>query len=514
MKGARLSTKILLLMVAMSGVTIAATAVFSAWIMNSGLTQQYESKGTAIAYSIANSSVDALLYRDASTVQSQVDQYLETEGVAYVFVVDAKEEIVCHTFVPGIPESVREIHADKHRTMIREVYVDDLGPCIDISAPILEGEVGYVHVGMARSLVRQSVATAVVNQIALMTGLFLISGIVVHLLMRRLVRPLQQMQRMLRDIAEGEGDLTRQIAIVSRDEVGESAHWFNTFLAKLRGMMRHIKQTGVQVAAAAHHVSTANDRLLRGSQEQASSLEETSASLQQISASVKQIADNAGRADQLAAESRDTAEKGGQVVGSAVAAMAEINHSSRRITDIISTIDEIAFQTNLLALNAAVEAARAGDQGRGFSVVAAEVRSLAQRSAAAAKEIKALIKDSVGKVEAGTQLVNQSGQRLDEIVTSVRLVSGLMSEIAATSREQAAGIGQVTAAMTLVDGVARQTAAQTEELSSTSESLSTQAQELQDLIGQFQLGDSALAVASPLLPVRPKNLVASGTPDD
>src|SRR5262249_13592104 len=155
------------------------------------------------------------------------------------------------------------------------------------------------------------------------------------------------------------------------------------------------------------------------------------ASLEEITSSVKQNADNAEQANQLAAESRRTAEKGGEVVGSAVTAMAEISQSSRRITDIISTIDEIAFQTNFLALNAAVEAARAGEQGRGFAVVAAEVRSLAQRSAAAAKEIKGLIQDSVRKVDAGTELVNRSGQTLGDIVTSVRRVSDLMAEIAA-----------------------------------------------------------------------------------
>jgi methyl-accepting chemotaxis protein len=502
MKRTRLSTKIFILMMALSGATIVITAVFTAWIMNRRLTDQYESKGTAIAHSVANSSVDALLYRDASTVQSLVDQYLETEGVAYVFVVDAKDDIVCHTFVPGIPENIRDFHADKHRTMSRPVYLQGLGPCVDVSSPILEGEVGYVHVGIDRKPIRDSVATAVMQQAALMTNLFLLGGIIAYVLMRRLVRPLQQMQGMLRDIAEGEGDLTAQITITSRDEVGESAHWFNTFLGKLRGMMGHLKQTGVGVAAAAHQVSAASDQLLRGSQEQASSLEETAASLEEITSSVKQNADNAEQANQLAAESRRTAEKGGEVVGSAVTAMAEISQSSRRITDIISTIDEIAFQTNLLALNAAVEAARAGEQGRGFAVVAAEVRSLAQRSAAAAKEIKGLIQDSVRKVDAGTELVNRSGQTLGDIVTSVRRVSDLMAEIAAASREQAAGISQVTIAMTRVDGVARQTAAQTEELSSTSETLSAQAGELHDLIGQFKLEETAAPLPGVLPPLQ------------
>jgi methyl-accepting chemotaxis protein len=209
--------------------------------------------------------------------------------------------------------------------------------------------------------------------------------------------------------------------------------------------------------------------------------------LEEITGTVKQNADNAKQADQLAMGSRDVAERGGQVVDTAVTAMGEINESSKKIADIITTIDEIAFQTNLLALNAAVEAARAGEQGRGFAVVASEVRNLAQRSATAAKEIKTLIQDSVSKVESGSELVTKSGETLGEIVSSVKRVTDIVGEIAAASQEQSSGIDQVNRAVTQMDRVVQTNAAQSQELSSTARSLTAQAEQLQALVARFKL---------------------------
>ena len=241
------------------------------------------------------------------------------------------------------------------------------------------------------------------------------------------------------------------------------------------------------LAAAAQELAAASEELSSGAQEQASSLEETASSLEEITGTIQQNADNAQQANQLAGTSREVAEKGGEVVGRAVQGMNEINSASRKIADIITAIDEIAFQTNLLALNAAVEAARAGEQGRGFAVVAGEVRNLAQRSAGAAKEIKGLIQDSVAKVDAGAKLVNQSGETLGEIVTSVKRVTDIVSEIAAASREQAGGIEQVNKAVTQMDQVTQANASQTEELSGTAEGLAGQAAHLQQLVAQFNL---------------------------
>ena len=216
-----------------------------------------------------------------------------------------------------------------------------------------------------------------------------------------------------------------------------------------------------------------------------------------MTSTVKQSADNARQANQLAAGARDQAEKGGDVVSRAVGAMAEINDSSKKISDIIGVIDEIAFQTNLLALNAAVEAARAGEQGRGFAVVAAEVRNLAQRSATAAKEIKGLIKDSVEKVEEGSRLVDDSGKTLEEIVTAVKKVSDIIAEIAAASQEQSAGIEQVNKAVMQLDEVTQQNAALVEEAAAASESLDEQAHSLAQTMEFFQLGDEGASALAP-----------------
>jgi methyl-accepting chemotaxis protein len=318
-------------------------------------------------------------------------------------------------------------------------------------------------------------------------------------LARSVAVPLAATVDLLRDIAEGEGDLTKRLTVERQDEVGQVAYWFNVFMDNLHAIVAKVQTTGVHVAGASQEFTGATEQLASGAQEQASSLEETVASLEQMTGAVKQNADNARQASNLANGSRDTAERGQQVVSSAVTSMQEITRASRKIAEIITVIDEIAFQTNLLALNAAVEAARAGEQGRGFAVVASEVRSLAQRSAQAAKEIKALIEDSVRKVDDGSALVTQSGRMLEEMVSSVRQVTNLIAEIAAASEEQSTGIDQVNRAIAQVDQVVQSNSAQIEELSSTAQALSARAQELEALVGRFRLAEHALA-ESPVYP--------------
>ena len=263
------------------------------------------------------------------------------------------------------------------------------------------------------------------------------------------------------------------------------ALWFTRALLK-------VDEIASSVAAASDELAIASEQLSSGSQQSASSLEETAASLEQLTTVVRQNADNAVQAHELSSKSRETATEGGQVVTRAIEAMDEINRASRRIADITTTIDEIAFQTNLLALNAAVEAARAGEQGRGFAVVAGEVRNLAQRSATAAKEIKLLIDDSVAKVETGTTLVNHSGKTLSAIVASVEKVSDIVGEIASASREQSSGIDQINRAVAQMDSVTQANAAQVEEMSGTAVSLAEQADQLQALVHQFNLKKSEL----------------------
>jgi methyl-accepting chemotaxis protein len=320
------------------------------------------------------------------------------------------------------------------------------------------------------------------------------------LTMRSILVPLQNVNGAMQEIANGEGDLTRRIHIDNKDEIGELAGSFNTFIGSMQELIGKVRSAADNVSQASNELNGASNTISESAQEQASSLEETAASLEEITATVRQNADNAGLANQLATNAREVAEKGGNVVSKAVSAMDEINRSSKRIADIITTIDEIAFQTNLLALNAAVEAARAGEQGRGFAVVAAEVRNLAQRSASAAREIKGLIEDSVGKVEDGAQLVNRSGATLEEIVTAVKRVTDVVAEIAAASREQSTGIDEVNKAVTQMDQVTQSNAAQTEELSATAGHLSDQAREVMDLVGRFKIqaesNARAAAVAS------------------
>jgi methyl-accepting chemotaxis protein len=287
-----------------------------------------------------------------------------------------------------------------------------------------------------------------------------------------------------------EGDLTRRIRAEGKAGFfAVLAEGINGLLESMVGVIRTIKTATAEVTTGADEISKGNQNLSQRTEEQASSLEETASSMEEMTSTVRQNADNAAQANVLAAAARSQAEKGGEVVANAVAAMQGINHSSRKIADIIGVIDEIAFQTNLLALNAAVEAARAGEQGRGFAVVASEVRNLAGRSAGAAKEIKALIQDSVAKVDEGSKLVDRSGETLGEIVASVKKVTDIVAEIAAASQEQASGIEQVNKAVTSMDEATQQNAALVEEAAAAAEALTQQAEQLAELMSKYRTGD-------------------------
>ena len=292
---------------------------------------------------------------------------------------------------------------------------------------------------------------------------------------------------------------------------------------KLTGIVGDVQYGSQAVSSAAQQIAKGNDDLSQRTQEQASSLEETAASMEEMTSTVKQNAENANHASQLANGAREQAERGGRVAVQAVAAMGEINASSRKIADIVGLIDEIAFQTNLLSLNAAVEAARAGEQGRGFAVVASEVRNLSQRSAAAAKEIKALINESVERVQAGSELVDQSGAALTDIVDSVKKVTDIVAEIAAASQEQSAGIDQVNRAVTQMDEMTQQNAALVEEAAAAARAMQDQAGELQRQVKFFRLQSgrempaSVAAAAAPAgrvvsLPVKPAVRAAAPLP--
>ncbi|WP_396587206.1 methyl-accepting chemotaxis protein [Bermanella sp. R86510] len=265
---------------------------------------------------------------------------------------------------------------------------------------------------------------------------------------------------------------------------------------RLTQTINEIREAANTVATGSSEIAQGNTDLSQRTEEQASSLEETASSMEEMTSSVRQTSENAKHATELAVSAQTRAEKGGEVVGKAVDAMEEINSSSKKISDIIGVIDEIAFQTNLLALNAAVEAARAGEQGKGFAVVAGEVRNLAQRSAGAAKEIKDLIRDSVEKVNNGTELVNRSGQTLSEIVEAVEKVTTMMKEINAASEEQAAGIEEVNKAVTQMDEMTQQNAALVEQASAASETMQEQAESMMRLVSFFKLSGALTSSGS------------------
>jgi len=313
------------------------------------------------------------------------------------------------------------------------------------------------------------------------------------LLSRSILRTLKYAGRIAHGIAEGK--LGHDIQVKSDDELGQLLEAFRTMDERLSMIVGEVRHGSGAVSTAAQQIARGNDDLSQRTQEQASSLEETASSMEQMTSTVKQNAENASHANQLARGARDQAERGGEVAAQAVKAMGEINASSRKIADIVGLIQEIAFQTNLLALNAAVEAARAGEQGRGFAVVATEVRSLAQRSAGAAKEIKGLIEDSAEKVRGGTALVDQSGKALAEIVDSVKKVTDIVAEIAAASQEQSSGIDQVNNAVMQMDEMTQQNAALVEEAAAAARSMQEQADELTQQVGFFQLNDAAAAAA-------------------
>ena len=294
-----------------------------------------------------------------------------------------------------------------------------------------------------------------------------------------------------------DGDLTHRIPMEGKTgDLETLCRGVNSLLESTADLVKRVKIATGEVQSGAEEISKGNTNLSQRTEEQASSLEETASSMEEMTSTVKQTADNAGQANQLAMAARQQAEKGGAVVGSAVAAMGGINEASKKIADIIGVIDEIAFQTNLLALNAAVEAARAGEQGRGFAVVATEVRNLAGRSATAAKEIKALIQDSVAKVDEGSKLVDESGRTLDEIVMAVKKVTDIVAEIAAASREQSSGIEQVNKAVMQMDTTTQQNAALVEEAAAASQAIVEQAQALGAMIARYNVGSDSRGAAS------------------
>lgn len=327
------------------------------------------------------------------------------------------------------------------------------------------------------------------------------------LIVRSIVQPLSEAVKIAKIVASG--DLTSEISSTFTDEPGQLLQALSEMNDSLSNTVRKVRGSTEIMATASSEIATGNLDLSSRTEEQSSSLEETASAMEQLTSTVKQNADNARQANQLVVSATEVAVSGGTVVKNVVETMGSIKESSRKIVDIIGVIDGIAFQTNILALNAAVEAARAGEQGRGFAVVATEVRNLAQRSASAAKEIKSLIGDSVDKVNAGSELVDEAGATMDKIVASVKQVADIMSEIAAASLEQSSGIEEINHAITKMDEVTQQNAALVEEAAAAAASMQEQSDHLMNEVSVFKLlpgPDQGKVIVSPRKPILRQSL--------
>jgi methyl-accepting chemotaxis protein len=333
-------------------------------------------------------------------------------------------------------------------------------------------------------------STLTTNAVTLLAAIVL-SIALASWIIKSITQPMHRAIEVARDVASG--NLSSRIEVDSSNETGQLLHALSDMQASLGKVVANVRNGSESVATASAEIAQGNNDLSARTEQQASALEETAASMEELSSQVTHNAENARQANQLATSASSVAVRGGEVVGRVVDTMKEINDSSRKISDIISVIDGIAFQTNILALNAAVEAARAGEQGRGFAVVASEVRSLAGRSADAAKEIKQLINASVERVAQGTALVDEAGSTMSEVVTSIRRVSDLVGEISSASNEQSAGVAQIGEAVTQLDHATQQNAALVEQMAAAASSLKSQAGELVQSVAVFNVGGNPSA---------------------
>ena len=391
-------------------------------------------------------------------------------------------------------------------TLTAEAYFDDFSRTIDAIYGFNDGAVRLLNQTLQE---RKGEAQRLAYGMVVLLGLGVLGAAVLALaFVRSITGPVQDAVRLAHAVAAG--DLTTVVQVQGTNEIARLNQTLVEMQERLSGVVGQVREGAQAVAAASVQIAQGNHDLASRTESQASSLQETAASMEQLNSTVQQNADNSRQANQLAASASQVAVKGGVVVSQVVDTMKGINESSRKIADIIGVIDSIAFQTNILALNAAVEAARAGEQGRGFAVVATEVRSLASRSAEAAKEIKQLIGASVERVEQGTAQADQAGATMAEVVSAIRRVTDLMGEISAASTEQSMGVSQVGEAVTQINQVTQQNAALVEEMAAAADSLKMQAQQLVAGVEVFKLGHMQESMRRPHLPAAPR---LAGPPD-
>jgi methyl-accepting chemotaxis protein len=405
------------------------------------------------------------------------DNVIAREAIATLAQYESQAKAVVEKLQGGAYDNARAadklLAGAKQQAGIVETQINKIAEIVDAEVLHTQGDVEQAMVQVLMAF-----CATVILLLAVMVPLTMVSA-------ASITTPI----RFAAQVAEGiaAGDLSRPIRVDGHDEAAQLLTVLSRMQGSLRSAVGQVHQSSVSIRAASAEVASGNGDLSHRTEQAASSLQQTASSMEQLTGTVRHSAESARQASQLASSAAEVAQRGGSVVAQVVDTMEDINTSAKRIADIIGTIDGIAFQTNILALNAAVEAARAGEQGRGFAVVASEVRSLAQRSAAAAREIKSLIGASVERVDTGSQLVTRAGHTMNEIVASVQRVSDIISEISSATHEQSAGIGLVNTAVAQLDGMTQQNAALVEQSAAAAESLKEQAERLNAVVGTFKL---------------------------
>lgn len=402
--------------------------------------------------------------------------------------------IMCLVFLTGVVGiALGQLNSQTHKvTQLKENFIqlttDSNGVANATNGNIYKDKIGILaDITNTINDLSNSFSSLIVG-VVIIGVLFMALIIFVSLmLLKMIVTPVHEIINRMKAISEGDGDLTKRVEFQTFDEMTQLIKYVNMFIDNLESVIKNIKNSAGMVTGAANEISAGNQELSQRTQEQASALEETSSAIEELTATIKNNAENANRANTTSVKTKGVVEDGNNVIKDTIQAMEAVSQSSKKISEIINVVNDIAFQTNLLALNAAVEAARAGEQGRGFAVVAVEVRNLAQRSADAAKEIQTLINDSVEKVQAGNQLVLKTGQHLDRITESIDSMSELISEISAASHEQSVGVEEVNKAVVQIDQVTQQNASLVEEVAAASETMNGEAKQLYNLAMQFKV---------------------------
>ena len=467
-------------------VTILMGALSSVLVVQQerGMNLLAQSKADSLINMLTTISVQSILDFDYLALENFVKETIKDEGIEFAEFYDANGK--------SLTGNVVTAPADTSQLMVSQRDIQGA-----------DGKaIGKVKIGYRTTERDQLIRSSVTIVFVSVAGTLVLLAFGLTFIVKSVVYPLEKAITIARRVADG--DLTSVVVVESKDETGMLLQSLSDMNESLKKIVGEVRSSTDSISTASQQIASGNADLSQRTEEQASSLEETASSMEELTSTVMQNAENAKQANHLAAGASEVAVKGGSVIGKVVTTMSSINDSSKKIVDIISVIDGIAFQTNILALNAAVEAARAGEQGRGFAVVAAEVRTLAQRSAAAAKEIKQLIGDSVHEVESGTKLVDEAGKTMERIVASVKQVTDIMKEIAAASQEQSSGIEEVNQAITQMDQVTQQNAALVEEGAAAAESMTEQAQSLVRAVAVFKLAEDAQSPVETVRDERPE----------